>query len=361
MTKLFIFYRDLRFEDNTSLKELLKHCNVKEVTFACIEDSVVKTNRFVRDMFTSIIKSLSESHNIKIHIFSSYKAIDQFISSKHNIDIIAMNKNLLIWKNYQEKIINKFKEKTVICKEDYTIGTEVDVLNNSSTPYKVFTPFYHKYLKVVTHVIGKSQSLPPTPSIKTNTVRNDAIKVLASAMDLKDYGKARNYPEMAAGTSHIGKYLSYGVISIREAATCFQNNPELLRQVICKDFYYFSYEHQKCILKSKSNSNNSITWHNATPFILAGVQQLTTTGWVNNRLRMIIAMFLIKKRKVNPLAVERWFSKHMIDYYEPSNTGGVAWAVAQPQFKEFNYTLQSKKYDPQGKYTSLYLKSNSIL
>ena len=350
MTKLFIFYRDLRFEDNTSLYELLGHCELKDVLFGCIEDNILKTNKFVKDMFSSVIKSLSKAHNIKIHTFSNYKSIEQFISSKPNIYTIAMNKNLLIYDTYQKNIINKFKNKQIICKEDYTLGCENDALNKSGTPYKIFTPFYRKYLKIVSKYITTAK----LPSSTTgNSVRNEAIEtLLKSSMNLKDYARSRNYPGLAVSTTQIGKYLSYGVISIREAASCYSKKSELLRQIICKDFYYFSYEHHKSILNKNSNSNNVISWNNSTNFIKAGVRELTTTGWVNNRLRMIIAMFLIKQRKINPLAVERWFGKHMIDYYESSNIGGVAWAVVQPEFKEFNYELQSKKYDPRGEYSS---------
>jgi deoxyribodipyrimidine photo-lyase len=253
-----------------------------------------------------------------------------------------MNKNLLIWDTYQQKIIEKYKTKHIICKEDYTLDIQANTYNKSGKAYKVFTPFYNMYKNQITYT-------PINLVEKTSSqFRKKAIEILQTSFT--NYSKTRNYPYISNGTTQIGKYLNYGVISIREAAFAFKGNPELLKQLIWKDFYYFSYEHQLKVLSKSDTIKKRINWSNANNFIKAGVHELTTTGWVNNRLRMIISMFLIKYHGVDPSSVETWFSKYMIDYYKSSNIGGISWTISQPNFKIFNFDLQMKKYDSKGTY-----------
>jgi deoxyribodipyrimidine photo-lyase len=339
MTKLFIFYRDLRFEDNTALNKLKLDSNTQ---YVCIDDPVIFRNKFVMEFYTNIIKSLHK----KIIRFSSPNELMKFIKT-HKFDIIAFNKNLLIWDNWQKPIVDEFDN--VLYYEDYTLVNEDKAKNKQGEAYKVYTPFYMNV-----HLLLPTPQLLTIPEDFSSIQRKEAFEILDDIKNKKfeDYKKERDYPSMN-GTTKIGKYLSYGVISIREIYNAIgSKNHELVRELLWRDFFYFCHDHLKNRITKVDNDNNTIAWTSANKFIKAGIKELKETGWVNNRLRMNISMYAIKRMNISPSKVAEWFSKYMIDYYESSNDGGIFWVINQPTYREFNYDVQMKKYDPDEIYVS---------
>ena len=386
---IFIFYRDLRIEDNTSLLKLIEInniTNIKDIGFACIVDPIINTNKFVKQTFYDIIKSLSTSLNIEIKLFTNPNTLLKHILAQTKLKkdneafTVAFNKNLLIWEDFQKVIINELnneKKCNIICEEDYTILPSRLSTNKQGKPYKVYTPFYRHYIKTIRKTIYNLVQPKPTPGFllqgkntSSSKLREQGLAILSRVItgDFNDYKQTRNIPSNKDGTTKLGKYISFGVISIREVFTAIPpKSSALISEVIWRDYFYFCNDHIKSKIKANSmkkpkphNRGSSWSWSDAHNFIKAGIKELMETGWVNNRLRMIIVMFMLKTKGLSQQYATEWFSRYMVDYYESSNNGGIFWAMRQPAFRNFNYDIQYKKYDSSGRYTNDILSQKKL-
>lgn len=387
---IFIFYRDLRIEDNTSLLKLIESSNItniKDISFACIVDPIINTNKFVKQTFYDIIKSLSASLNIEIKLFTKTNTLVKYILAQTKLKkdneafTVAFNKNLLIWEEYQKVIINELNNKpncNIICEEDYTILPSSLSTNKQGKPYKVYTPFYRHYIKNIkksssSHLVKvepTSDSLLQGKNTSSSKLREQGLNILGRVIsgDFNDYKQTRNIPSNKDGTTKLGKYISFGVISIREVFISIPpKSSALISEVIWRDYFYFCNDHIKSKIRVNSvktqkphNRDSSWSWSDAHNFIKAGIKELMETGWVNNRLRMIIVMFMLKTKGLSPQYAAEWFSRYMVDYYESSNNGGIFWAMRQPAFRNFNYDIQYKKYDSSGMYTNDILSQKKL-
>ena len=376
---IFIFYRDLRMEDNTALKYLLTQVDITEISFACIVDPVININKFAKETFYDIINSLSKNLNINIQLFDNMNSLNKHISARFQkyktqaqkgkaaTFTIAFNKNLIIWDKWQKQIISNYEQQCdIICKEDYTLLPERLASNKKGGFYKVYTPFYKHYLSGMK--TNKSDIRVDFNVNNSSKFRDEGLQILKRVVngDFNHYKDTRNYPSNSDGTTKLGKYISFGVVSIREVYSCIPYvNKELIREIIWRDFFYFCYDHTRMVIKKKSKKANkqmqNWSWSDAHNFIKAGIKELMETGWVNNRLRMIIVMFMIKTKDLTPEYTANWFSKYMVDYYESSNNGGIFWAIRQPSFRNFNYNLQYEKYDKNGEYTNEILSQKKLM
>ena len=377
---IFIFYRDLRVEDNTALKHLLSQFDISEIGFACIVDPVINKNKFAKETFYNVIDSLSKSLNINIQLFDNINSLDKHISARFQkyktqtqkakgtpAFTIAFNKNLIIWEQWQKQIITKYdKQCDIVCKEDYTLLPEKLASNKKGEFYKVYTPFYKHYISGLKKNKNNLNISIDFDIKSSSKLRDEGLQILnrVSNGDFNNYKSTRNYPSNKDGTTKLGKYISFGVISIREVYSCIPAvNRELIREIIWRDFFYFCNDHTSAVIKKKSKKGKAMqnwSWSDAHNFIKAGIKELMETGWVNNRLRMIIVMFMIKTKELSPEYTANWFSKYMVDYYESSNSGGIFWAIRQPSFRNFNYNLQYDRYDKNGEYTNAILSQKKL-
>ena len=206
-----------------------------------------------------------------------------------------------------------------------------------------------------------------------------------AAKKIRQYSKQRNDPSVEQ-TSMLSPYLALGVVSARQcvAAARAANHGKIetgsegcvvwIQEIIWRDFYRHVLYNWPHVCKNKSfkqEYDDKIEWASGAeadrrfdrwkqgmtgfPIVDAGMRQLGTTGWMHNRLRMIVANFLVKDLQVDWRRGERFFMEHLIDGDFASNNGGWQWAAgcgtdAQPYFRIFNPTSQSKKFDPQGVY-----------
>lgn len=335
MTKLFLFYRDLRLEDNTCLK--LFKSGGRNVKYGCIDDPVIRRNKYAKQFYEGVLDELGVKISIR---FSDPKQLMKYIQA-NGVTSVGFNKNLLIWEDWQKPLYDLVDSVLVV--EDYTLLSESDCMNISGQPYKVYTPFYRH----VKPKLPKPVALK-IPKLGNSLYRREAFEILKRIRDgkYKDYEKTRNYK---GGTTRLGKYISYGVISIRDVYNAIgDRDHELVRELLWRDFFYCCHDYLKLRIESaseRSDAGNKVDWHGATSYIRDGVEELVNTGWVGNRQRMNMAMYLIRRKGVSPLKVCEWFSRYMVDYYESSNDGGIFWVINQPEFREFNYELQERKYD----------------
>ena len=181
-------------------------------------------------------------------------------------------------------------------------------------------------------------------------------------------------------TSHLSAHHKFGTVSVRETYYSIAKNLKgdakeaMIRQLYWRDFYYCISESFPRIYKGAFNQKYSkIKWSKSKvkfqkwcqgktgfPIVDAGMRQLNTTGWMHNRLRMIVASFLTKDLRINWRWGEKYFAENLVDYDPAQNNGGWQWAAStgvdsQPYFRIFNPWTQSKRFDPNALYIKTYI------
>ncbi len=269
------------------------------------------------------------------------------------------------------------------------------VQTQQSKPYKVFTPFFNRWK----HQIAQSTPRPITvpkqftidPQTKPNLEQPDeshARELLKRfcANNLNSYHKNRDIPSLS-GTSGLSPYLANGAISGTQClAAALKCQPNALTQsdsgahtwiseLAWRDFYRHLILLNSSLAKHynfKKEADNILWLNNETdfqawtegltgyPIVDAAIRQLLDTGWMHNRLRMVVASFLTKHLLIDWRWGERFFLQHLLDGDLAANNGGWQWAAstgcdAQPYFRIFNPILQSQRFDPDGEFIRRYV------
>jgi deoxyribodipyrimidine photo-lyase len=197
----------------------------------------------------------------------------------------------------------------------------------------------------------------------SNTTFPDRIPVDAL---IEDYARKRDIPALP-GTSRLGIHLRFGTISVRKLALHAASlSDTFLNELIWRDFYHmilWSFPHVRAHQAFKPIYDH-ITWRNneqeferwcqgntGYPIVDAGMRELNSTGFMHNRVRMIVASFLCKHLLIDWRWGEAYFAQKLLDFDLAANNGGWQWASgsgcdAAPYFRIFNPTLQTQKFDP---------------
>ncbi len=405
-TSLFIFHRDLRLHDNTAL---IAACKQSDAIIPCFiftptqvgNENEYKSDNAIQFMIESLKDLQQQIQKKGGRLYFFYGATDEIVKKlikAEKIDAIFSNKDYTPFAQKRDKAIAK------ICKQqgvgfhefdDTLLNAPGKVFNKSGEPYKVFTPFwkasiripvakdqkfayknfYTKRIKLAQEdtTIFKKVLKPlhpePVERVYVHGGRNNALKIIRKLKDFKTYQKTHNTP--AINTTLLSAHNKFGTISIRELYWHMRNSlgqsgPQgLVRQLYWRDFYYHiayffphvfghAFQEKYDKLKWSLSKKNFLQWCNGTtgfPIIDAGMRQLNETGWMHNRVRMIVASFLVKDLHINWLWGEKYFAQKLVDYDPCVNNGNWQWAAstgcdAQPYFRIFNPWLQQKKFDP---------------
>ena len=384
---VFIFRRDLRIFDNTALNLLSKISNDITPIFIFNPDQIFpdKNPYFSNNAVQFMIQSLkSLEKNIKINYFEGYDidVLDK-LHNKYNITNIAFNIDYTPFARKRDNLIIEWCKKkniNVITAEDYTLFKIGTILNKAGNPFQVFTAFYNTIIKYDVQKPKKNKKIKSKIIINDNNdinkyyVYNKYVTLKGgrkyALMRLKknydDYDKLRDYPALDK-TTKLSPYIKFGCISIRE--TYHKFNKGLQRELIWREFYANILYHYPHVLgNSFKLKYNNIKWENnielfnkwcsgttGFPIIDAGMRQLNKSGWMHNRIRMIVATFLTKDLLIDWRWGEKYFAKHLVDYDPASNNGGWQWCAStgtdsQPYFRIFNPTTQIQKYDKNYEY-----------
>ncbi|TDO19640.1 cryptochrome/photolyase family protein [Pedobacter duraquae] len=268
--------------------------------------------------------------------------------------------------------------------KDQVIFEKSEIVKADGKPYTVFTPYFRQWEKKMNDFFVSSY---PTHKyfgqfLKTEPFHNPTLKSLGFEQSsqafppinfeakLAGYEQRRDYPADDA-TTHIGLHLRFGTASIREAArTALEEKAnKWLSELAWRDFYMMILWHFPQVQKdSFKPAYDNIKWRNnedefaawckgetGYPIVDAGMRQLNATGFMHNRVRMIVGSFLTKHLLIDWRWGETYFAEKLLDYEMASNVGGWQWACgcgndAAPYFRVFNPELQTKKFDPQFKY-----------
>jgi deoxyribodipyrimidine photo-lyase len=246
------------------------------------------------------------------------------------------------------------------------------------TPYskrwkEKLTPFFlkpypcHKYFDNFRK--QKTIAIPTLEDMGFKPVDYDVVRPGLNEAIAKDYDKTRDIPSIK-GTTRLSVHLRFGTISIRQlAAQAYRLNEKLLNELIWRDFYQMIMWHYPSIVTDSFHKEyDNIKWRNnekefqlwcdgntGYPIVDAGMRELNETGYMHNRVRMIVASFLTKHLLIDWRWGEAYFGSKLLDYDLASNNGGWQWAAssgcdAAPYFRIFNPYLQTKKFDPEFKY-----------
>lgn len=387
---IFIFRRDLRTQDNLALNKLIESTN-KHITpiFIFNPDQIYETNNpyYSNNAVQFMIECLKElEQQIHINYFEGKDInILEMLRKKYDIQNIAFNKDYSPFAIKRDSAIQEWCDQhkiNLITAEDYTLFPIGSITNNANKPYQVFTPFYKTTLKHtptkpttiklpsstnniinIVHNFNKDRYYKPNPNISVHGGRSNALLRLKKIV--KNYSRDRDYPALDS-TTKLSAYIKFGCISIREVYHHYakQKNKALLRELIWREFYAnILYHFPRVLGTSFKQKYDKIKWSNnkqwfqkwcngetGFPLVDAGMRQLNETGWMHNRVRMVVAMFLTKDLLIDWRWGEKYFASKLVDYDPASNNGGWQWSAstgtdAQPYFRIFSPELQLKKYD----------------
>ena len=300
--------------------------------------------------------------------------------------------------------------------KDHVVFERSEVLTQGGTPYTVFTPYKNAWLKklepfyltpypiskyadrLAIAPAGSGTHLPTLAEIGFEPTNLTALKIpLGSAgaqalladflPRIDQYEEARNFPAIK-GPSYLSMHLRFGTVSIRELAAAAVARPSAgaavwLSELIWRDFYHqILHHHPHVVHRSFKPDYDRIEWETGAraqalfsawcegrtgyPLVDAAMAQLNQTGYMHNRLRMVVASFLTKDLGLDWRWGEGYFATHLNDFDLAANNGGWQWAAstgcdAQPYFRIFNPITQSQKFDPRGQFIRRYLPQLAAL
>jgi deoxyribodipyrimidine photo-lyase len=400
---LFIFRRDLRLHDNTALYYALE--NSEEVIPCFIFDprQVGRTNRYksnnaIQFMLESLVDLEQELQKRMGHLYRFYGQAEKVVKKllyAMPIEAVYFNKDYTPFSIKRDRaIVDLCKQNAIECFtfDDALLVPPENIVNKQKKPYRVFTPFF-KAAQIISIPLPQLfpkgnfytrsitiQKKEPSPRASYNADiaekggRNAALAILKNLKIFKNYAQTRDMPSIP--TTHLSAHLKFGTISAREVHAAVVNQlgikHPLIRQLYWRDFFtYITYHFPHVFGHAFREEYDNIRWNSRSayfkkwcqgktgfPIVDAGMRQLNTTGYMHNRVRMIVASFLVKDLHINWQKGEQYFAQQLMDYDPALNNGNWQWcastgADAQPYFRIFNPWLQQKKFDP----TCTYIKT----
>ncbi len=384
MINIFWFRRDLRIEDNTALIKALEEKNPVLCLF--IFDTEIIENLPKDDARISFIYQSLESLNEKLQEQDSSLLIKKGKPEKvwgellkeFEIDKVFTNKDYEPYARRRDGAIRDILEEKGIKFERYkdqVIFEENDILKDDGKPYTVYTPYKNKWLTTFNKIDFEAQNLPSKvsfykkvfsfPSLNELGFEESEIKVPKFQLDnLSSYGETRNFPSKDS-TSHLGPYLRFGTVSIRNIISGLGSKESVfLSELIWREFFMqILYHFPKVVNNNFRAKYDGIQWRNneeefkkwctgqtGYAIVDAGMRELNTTGYMHNRVRMVVASFLCKHLLIDWKWGEAYFAEKLLDYELSANNGNWQWAAgtgcdAAPYFRVFNPYTQQEKFD----------------
>ncbi|WP_295220900.1 deoxyribodipyrimidine photo-lyase [uncultured Chryseobacterium sp.] len=399
---VFWFRRDLRLEDNCGLSEALKS-GLKVLPIFIYDTGILyklenKSDKRV-DYFHRALKHMHEElkkHKSGITTFQT-KPVEAFKKLTKDFEISTVFCN----EDYEPEAIRRDQEvadflgkNNIELKsfKDQVIFHKDEVVKKDSKPYTVYTPYSKKWKEVLksdkikiytTDFSGfLPYKAPKYPELKDigfkKTDIQDEKPVLKKSI-IEDYGQYRDYPGLDH-TTHLGVALRFGTISVRKCVQyALKNNETWLNELIWREFFMqILYHFPKVVNYPFKDKYENIKWRNdekefklwcegktGYPIVDAGMRQLNETGFMHNRVRMVVASFLTKHLLIDWRWGEAYFAEKLLDYELSSNNGNWQWAAgcgcdAAPYFRVFNPSEQTKKFDKDQKYIKKWLSEDDL-
>jgi len=391
---LFWFRRDLRLADNAGLfaaltsgfpvqpififdqniLDMLENKTDKRVEF--IHLALVDMQRKLAAIGVSLDVRYGQPEAVFSSLLADYPVTAVYTNHDYEPYARERDSDMDVWFKAKGVAFHTFKDQVIFEKSD--------VLSNSGTPYTVFTPYSRKWKEQFKpelaepfdteshfHAFVKQAALPlpnldsmgfsatggtfPPQEVKDDLIRN--------------YGEKRNFPAIP-GTSRLSVHLRFGTISIRSLVyKATQLSETWWNELIWREFYMQVLWHFPHVAAGAFKKEyDRIAWRNnetefeawcqgktGYPIVDAGMRELNATGFMHNRVRMIVASFLVKHLLIDWRWGEAYFAKQLLDFDLSANNGGWQWAAgsgcdAAPYFRVFNPALQTEKFDKHHQY-----------
>lgn len=396
MSYITIFWhrRDLRIHDNAGLYHALKS-NYPVLPIFIFDRNILDKLDDKNDARVSFIHQQLQELKIQyeklgttLHVFyGKPQEVWNEILTKYPVKEVYCNRDYEPYAQERDKTIFEFlASKSIPFKgfKDHVIFEKNEVLKDDGKPYTVYTPYSKKWKSKLNDFYLKSypvekylSNLYHTNSQKFISLEEIGFKPTTISFPennineglIKNYHSTRDLPSIK-GTTRLSVHLRFGTISIRKLArTAKRLNEKYLNELIWRDFYqmilfHFPHTVNKAFkpeydrIQWLNNENDFNAWcqgKTGYPIVDAGMRELNATGFMHNRVRMIVASFLTKHLLIDWRWGEAYFAKKLLDFELASNVGGWQWAAgcgvdAAPYFRVFNPTLQTEKFDKELKY-----------
>lgn len=391
---IFWFRRDLRLNDNHGLLKALQS-GLKVIPIFIFDKNILdklqdKNDKRVNFIYQQIksIKSKLNLHDSDLQVFyGNPEDIWNELIKEHNVKALYFNHD---YEKYgldrDEKITNILSQNNIASYsfKDQCIFEKTEVLSGSGTPYTVFSPYARKWKEQMTVDSYKAYESEKEMGNFEKTNASDLISLdqmgfkqgneVFDKPDFNDsiianYGEQRDIPAIR-GTTRLSVHLRFGTVSIRKCLSKALNSEKWLNELIWRDFYMnilYNFPHinegksfrlQYDNIKWRNNETEFEAWcqgKTGFPIVDAGMRELNETGFMHNRVRMIVASFLCKDLLIDWRWGEAYFAQKLLDFDFSANNGGWQWASgsgcdAAPYFRVFNPDSQTLKFDKDLKY-----------
>ena len=420
-TGLVWFRRDLRLDDNGALAAALAACRRVYCVFAfdrAILNPLLAAGRnadrrveFVHDSIVQLEQRLRRQGAGLVVLHASAAEAIPRLASDLNVDVVFAGEDYEPYARERDATVERALAadgRRFVRRKDHVIFEKSEVVTAAGRPFGVFTPYKNAWLRRLTpddlaprlSIAGvgrlasppNSSAIPTLESLGFTRTNLAQLKVPTGESggqtlfeDFKSridrYDETRNFPAVR-GPSYLSVHLRFGTVSIRSLAHFAVNHPSSgaqtwLSELIWRDFYQMILWHHPHVAgRAYRPEYDAIEWESGPaadaafaawcegrtgyPLVDAAMAQLNQTGYMHNRLRMVVASFLTKDLGIDWRRGEQYFAQHLNDFDLAANNGGWQWAAssgcdAQPYFRIFNPVTQSEKFDPDGTFIKRYL------
>ena len=394
---VFWFRRDLRLDDNLGLfraleskfpviplfifdEDILDNLPKKDARVGFIHESLSKINEELKEIESSLLVKKGKTAAVWDSLIQEFDIQEVFFNKDY--EPYAIKRDLAICQLLENNHIKSFSFK------DQVIFEEMEITKADGLPYTVYTPYKNKWLE-------KYKSMAPVqemdasilfsnfyksnfsfPTLEQIGFEESAIKVVPHNLKfVGNYHETRDFPALDT-TSYLSPHLRFGTVSIRKLVNwAFHKNDVFLSELIWREFFMqILFSFPKVVSNNFKSSYDGIQWLNKEedfkrwcsgttgyPLVDAGMRQLNETGYMHNRVRMVVASFLCKHLLINWQWGEAYFAQKLLDYELSANVGNWQWAAgtgcdAAPYFRVFNPEIQLKKFDEKGIYIRKWIK-----
>lgn len=391
MKVLYWFRRDLRIRDNRALTEAISRAD-RVVAVFIVDPDILKDRKmdFEDQRFIFLLDALRNlGRRIKLHVlYGRTCEIFEYLLGRYRFDAVY-TAFPLSW--YEDLLIQEVEG---ICQRNGVRFIKV-VDNLLVDPFSInssinFTMFYRKWRKLVdartTEEVSSNNFMEIDEADLEEQCRRNGWRIpeeriwradwYVHRLQSFEYGKyaiTKDYPYLD-GTSKLSPYISLGIVSVREIFNQAVNlSEEFVRQLAWREFYHHLKQRYPSMRSLELKPyRRKIAWENdkylinvfkegktGYPIVDAGIRQLKVEKWMHNRVRLVVASFLVKDLLVDWRIGEEFFKEHLIDYDEVLNVGNWQWSasvgVDPLPIRIFSPIIQAKRYDPSCQYIKRYV------
>lgn len=411
MKTLVWFRRDLRLHDHMALSYASQNSDEVYGVFVFdpnilnkIEDKSDHRVDFIHSSLREMNKKLSKSNAGIYLLHGEPEDLIPALAKELKVDQVCANRDYEDYAKQRDRKVAKKLSKDSIefaSFKDQVVFESSEIKTKEGSFYKVFTPYSRQWLKTMNSVedaiserpvdlskfafkkkkgFSKELSLKDIGFSETDERRkrdvNGAGRLKRFLRKVDKYHETRDLPDID-GTSQLSVYLRFGNLSVRELIRALgdidsEGKKTWLNELVWRDFYSGFLDTHNYVEKN-SYKFASVEWtknkklldawkkgETGVPIVDAGMRQLNQTGWMHNRVRMIVGSYLTKIMLIDWKEGESYFGVKLVDYDLASNNGGWQWCASTgtdsvPYFRIFNPYTQAKRFDKEGRYIKKYV------